>query len=141
MRRKYKFESRQEAEDAFEQEHKELGLYQLALHDQLVKKETHWITDPKSRIKIGLSRVAGATGGIVVLVDKNRASVHYLDDWIRSIDGLHPPASNFKDHVNEWNGLKSLASQAQAYRREKLDELHGPQTAKVLTEVHNEASH
>jgi hypothetical protein len=141
MRRKYKFESRQEAEEAFEKEHKELGLYQLALHDQMVKKDTHWITDTKTRIKIGLSRVAGATGGIVVLVDKNRASVHYLDDWLQSISKLTPPHSTFKDHVNEWNGLQNLASQAQTYRREKLDELHGPQTAKVLTEVHHESSH
>lgn len=140
MRRKYKFGSRQEAEDAFEQEHKELSLHQLALHDQFVKKEMDWVTDPKSRIKIGLSRLAGATGGIVVLVDKNRASVHYLDDWLKSIDSTER-SSSCKEHYNEFLGLKHLAAVARNKRQLALDTLHGPQTAKVLTEVHNESSH
>lgn len=124
-KKRRQFESWADAEAAYNASSKLAGALQLALTD-LVSGSVKWIEGEQPR-KIGLSRLAAAHGGIVILVERHGIGAMYLEDWLSSEQSRPAPLTT-KEYMPEYRAwldvrrLAAAAKTAQAEAIKKADE-------------------
>jgi hypothetical protein len=86
---------------------KENGCLQLALWD-VMDGNIHWIRHGKH--KVGITRPAGPSGGIVIECGPGYGNTHFFEDWF-------PHWENYVPHPSAPEGLimRDLAYRARAY--------------------------
>ncbi len=121
-RRKYKFRSRVEAEEAYEKANDEQFMEHIALHEVL-NGNVKWFREGST--KIGLIRPLGVDGGLVVIRTKTSTSVftrvERLDTFTGWID--HEVRSGILSvSRKEDRDLMSLRDKLVKARRQAVDE-------------------
>ena len=121
-RRKYRFRSRVEAEEAYEKTNNEYFMEHIALHEVL-NGNVQWFK--QGRWKIGLIRPTGADGGLVVIRIKTSTHavtrVERLDTFVSWMD--HEIRSGILSvSRKEDRDLMSLREKLVQARRQAIDE-------------------
>ena len=131
-KRKRRFATWADAEIAYDAASRMSGVLEIALRE-LVLEKVKWIPGEQPR-KIGLCKLDGAHGGVVILVEREMIGAQYLDEWAGRIQAQPaPPASNqYKPEYRAWLDLQQLATKAKNEQRivnERLmAEAKGPTT-------------
>lgn len=123
-KRKRRFASWADAEIAEDASRKQIASFEIAMKELVLGKVT-WVEGEFNRRKIGLCKLDGAHGGVVVIVEASMVSARYLDEWAGLIQALPPPLSS-KEYTREykaWLDLRRLAVRAKSEQKDVNDRL------------------
>lgn len=138
-KRKRRFATWADAEIAYDVANKTSNVLDIALREMVLGR-VKWLEGEQPR-RIGLCRLEGAHGGVVILVEREMIVAKYLDEWARLIQAQEAPPTK-KEYMPEykaWLDLRRLAARAKNEQRivnERLaDEAKGCQRSTLPSEV------
>lgn len=116
--RKRSFESWAAAEEMYFKVLSGAAVYQTAL-GQAVHGNVKWISGLQPR-KIGLCRLEDANGGIVIVVEREGVTAHYLSEWLQLIQTQEAPSTKkeYMPSYKAWLDRRQLAAQAKTLQEE-----------------------
>jgi hypothetical protein len=123
-KRKRRFSTWADAEIAEDAARKQIAPLEIALKE-LVLGKVLWVEGEFNCRKVGLCKLDGAHGGVVVIVERSMVGARYLDGWASQMQALHPPLSS-KEYTREykaWLDLRGLATKAKAEQKAVNDRL------------------
>lgn len=117
QKRKRAFATWADAEIAYEVSSRMLSVLDIALREMVLGK-VKWLEGHQPR-KVGLCKLDGAHGGVVILVEREMIGAQYLDEWVTRIQSQEAPPTK-KEYMPEykaWLDLRRLAAKAKDEQR------------------------
>ena len=116
-KRKRRFTTWVDAEIAYDALNRMSNALDIALRELVLGRVT-WLQGAQPR-KVGLCKLDGAHGGVVILVEREMIGAQYLDEWASRIqEQVAPPTK--KEYLPEykaWLDLRRLAAKAKDEQR------------------------
>lgn len=123
-KRKRRFATWADAEIAEDASRKQVAPLEIALKELVLGKVT-WVEGEFNCRKIGLCKLDGAHGGVVVIVERSMVGARYLDEWAGQMQAMPPPLSS-KEYTREykaWLDIRRLAARAKSEQQAVNDRL------------------
>jgi hypothetical protein len=125
-KRKRKFSTWADAEFAHDAAQRSTGILEIALRE-LVHGNVKWLSGDLNVRRVGLCKMDGAHGGVVIISDRNRVEAYYLEEWVNRMLTMPAPLSKkeYMPDYRAWTDFRALASRVMNEQRVANERLSG----------------
>ncbi len=117
-KRKHLFSTWADAEAAYNASSRAAILLDVAL-TQAVIGSVRWLQGEPPQ-KVGLCKLEGSHGGVVILVERGMVGARYLDEWVTDVKSRPAPPKDRRDAHKKWLEVQQLANTALKQRERVL---------------------
>jgi hypothetical protein len=125
-KRKRKFSTWADAEFAHDAAQRSTGILEIALRE-LVHGKVTWLNGDLNVRRVGLCKMDGAHGGVVIISDRSMVTAYYLEEWVNRIMTMPAPLSKkeYMPDFKAWLDFRALAGKVKDTQRAANEQFSG----------------